>query len=178
VAQEQPQQSEEEARRHVDLYDWKKARMRSESNIALGVILLIGVILAGPLARSAEALMGNTLLLIILGLVGAAIHVGVARWRKEEAYTVFGLNMLGTVLLVVAALGLLAPEQTAEMLTAIPDQRLPLTILALILIAMGVGLRYMYHKREVEQREQEAAEAAAETAETETTGPPGAPGTP
>lgn len=151
----------------IELYDWKKARMRSESNILLGILLLITVLLAKPIANVANSLMSSNTALIIIGVLGLAIYIAVVQWRNQGVFTVYGLNMLGTVLIVVAALGLFAPEQTTEMLQSIPSQRVPLAVLAALLLAMGFGLRGNYLKREQAQAEMEAEKAAAEQAAAE-----------
>ena len=153
----------------MELYDWKKARMRSEANISLGVLIIIASLLATWVASASTSLLESPVGLIIVGLVGGAIHVGVTRWRNRGVATVFGLNIIGTVFLVYALIGLMTPDRTKELLQALPDQRGAMIGLGVILIAMGVGLRGMYHRKELEQVAREA-ESAESSGDNETNG--------
>ena len=145
----------------MELFEWKRARLRSESNISLGVIILLMGLLARPVAKAAVALLDSQAALTVIGLVGVGILVGVAQWRKRGAYSVYGLNMLGTVLTVYSLAGLLSPDKTEEIFATLPEQRSAMIGLGILLLVMGIGLRRMYLRRESEQAERKAVEQGA-----------------
>lgn len=130
--------------------------MRSEANISLGILIIVVSLLANLIAPAATSLLESPVALIAMGIVGVIIHIGVTQWRNRGAATVFGLNIIGTVFLVFGLIGLVAADRTKELLLSLPEQRGIMIALGFVLIAMGVGLRSMYLRKELEQAARQA----------------------
>lgn len=147
----------------MNLYDWRRARLRAESNMVFGVLMVLAALLANPLSNGALTALESPVILVAIGVIGAAIYIATAQWRMRGAASVYGLGSVGTVLAVFAALGLLAADRTKELLVMLPQQRWLLLGLGVALVAMGVGLRQMYLAKELAQVEEEAVGTNVET---------------
>ena len=152
----------------MKVFDWKHARMRAESNMAFGILLLLLVLLARPFAALTVSLASNSIGPLLIGIVGVAAFVGIARWRQRGTNTVYGLNTVAVALLAYAAVLLMSPQRTTELADSLLQSRPLMAALGVALIAMGYGLRRTYARKELEEpTEEPAEELAAEPASQE-----------
>jgi len=146
----------------VRVFDWRNARMRAESNIAFGILLLVLALLAQPFASFTSWLSGASTGPLILAVVGVAAFLAIARWRQRGAPTVYGLNTVAVALIAYAAVMLMSAERTDELVRSMASSRLIMVVLGAALIAMGYFLRRTYARRELEEPlEEPAAEPPA-----------------